>query len=95
MSAITPEEIAVLKGNPATAALGEKLEKEIFIPKTRLDEVNEKAKVAQSELDKLKADEAKRLEDVKKATEAKSIEDGKAKEREVTLGRTVGSASRC
>lgn len=69
----TPEEIALLKKNPETAALGEKLEKEQWIPKSRFDEVNQKAKEATETL-------AKKLEEEKKVSESKQIEDGKVKE---------------
>jgi chromosome segregation ATPase len=70
---ITKEEIEALKANPATAALGEKLEKEQFIPKSRFDEINQKAKEAQAALDA-------KIEAEKKATESAALEQGKFKE---------------
>lgn len=80
MSLYSPEEIAELKSNPKTAALGEKLEKEIFIPKERLDEVLNKTKNLEEELKKFNDEKAKLAEDAKKAAELKAIEDGKSKE---------------
>jgi len=62
-SQITPEEIAALKANPVTAALGEKLEKEQLIPKARFDEINQKQKELADELDKIK--KAREAEDLK------------------------------
>lgn len=80
MPLITPEEIAALKANAATAALGEKLEKEIFVPKERIDDLNSKLRAAEDQLAKFNAEESKKAEELKKAADAKAIEDGKSKE---------------
>lgn len=75
---VTDEEIVVLKANPATAALGEKLEQERkanehMIPKSRFDEVNAKQKELVDQLAKIEADRV--------AAERKALEEqGKHKE---------------
>jgi hypothetical protein len=75
MELVTSEEIAILKKNPDTAALGEKLEKEASkaIPRSVFNEVNEEAKKLKAELDKITND---RTEADKKAM----AEQGKWKE---------------
>lgn len=70
---LTKEEIELLKANPATASLGAKLETEQFIPKSRFDEVNQRAKEATEALNA-------KIEAEKKAAETSAMEQGKFKE---------------
>ena len=72
---LTPEEIATLKANPATAALGEKLEKEAskWMPRGVFNEVNEEAKKYKAELERIQSERS--------AAEKRALEEqGKFKE---------------
>lgn len=77
---LSKEELDTLKNNPATAALGEKLEKEQLIPKSRFDDVNERGKKAEEELTKYRQEEETRKAELAKAEEQKKLEEGKFKD---------------
>lgn len=83
MELFTPEEIAVLKKNPETAALGEKLEKESvkWIPRTVFNETNEEAKKYRDELAALKAErEANEKAQMEAQGKFKELAETRAKE---------------
>ena len=83
----TTEEIAVLKKNPETVALGDKLEKESakWIPRTVFNETNEEAKKYKDEL--------ARLQSEREANDKKVLEEqGKFKELAETRAKELESA---
>ena len=86
---LTPEEIAVLKKNPDTAALGDKLEKESskWIPRTVFNETNEEAKKYRDELARIKAEQ--------EASGKKALEEqGKFKELAETRAKELEAAQK-
>lgn len=85
MNVITPEEIAVLKKNPETAALGEKLEKEAekWIPRSVFNEKNDEAKRVQAEYEKLRAErEAESQKSLAEQGQYKELAEKRARELE-------------
>lgn len=69
MSFLSKEALDALKRDPALAAVAEKLESEQFIPKSRFDEVNLKAKEAADALVKAESERAQRQQELEQQAE--------------------------